>query len=198
MTKPSTKEKRIHKGELHKEVASMLCFLSEPDSNDIVLDPFCGYGSIPIERALTSPFRKIFAEDKNPKMILISTEKKSLITGSRNKKVKVRHNDILDGGLKYPDHSIDKIITDPPWGFYEKHELTTDVFYKRMMEEFMRVIKPDGIVVVLTANKNEFQACLELIRHHLAQIRKFDILVSGKKAAVYKLKIKNGDRNRNF
>ena len=40
-------EKSLQKGELRPELAYILAVLANLDSNKIVMDPFCGHGSIP-------------------------------------------------------------------------------------------------------------------------------------------------------
>ena len=50
LTKKPNQEKYLEKGELRPELASILCLISEPKDDDIFMDPFCGYGAIPIQR----------------------------------------------------------------------------------------------------------------------------------------------------
>jgi tRNA (guanine6-N2)-methyltransferase len=65
LSKHTAYEKILNKGELRPEIAFLMNWLSDPDKNDIVLDPFCGNGSIPIRRALNFPAKKIFAMIEN-------------------------------------------------------------------------------------------------------------------------------------
>ncbi len=44
-------------------MAALLALISEPNKEDKFLDPFTGLGSIPIQRALLSPYKRIFAYD---------------------------------------------------------------------------------------------------------------------------------------
>lgn len=81
---------------------------------------------------------------------------------------------------------ISKIITDPPWGLYKDIKNIT-AFYALMMKEFVRVLKSGGIIVLLTARKNEFEKVLSKHKN-LDLLEKYDILVSGKKSAIYKIK----------
>ena len=57
--------KKLPAGELRPELAYILCYLSEPDKSDIFLDPFAGYGSIPIERVKNFSYNLVFASDND-------------------------------------------------------------------------------------------------------------------------------------
>ena len=52
-------EKNLNKGELRPEIAYLMCCFAHVQSEDVVLEPFCGYGSIPIQLAKRFPCKKI-------------------------------------------------------------------------------------------------------------------------------------------
>jgi tRNA (guanine6-N2)-methyltransferase len=175
----------LEKGELGPEIAYTLCYLSEPNNDDIFLDPFCGYGSIPLERAVSFPYNMIFAFDNDPgkKRLVRSRVKESRIKGMFIVKTENALN------MKtFEDGFVHKIVTDPPWGFYKELPPDIDNFHSSMLEEFCRVLKRDGILVILTARKEEFEQALSTYKHELRLVKKLDILVSGKKAAIYKVR----------
>ena len=70
----------------------------------------------------------------------------------------------------FQDNTFDKIVTDPPWGYYSAQV---------SLKELSRVLKPTGIMVLLLADRDFTLPDLEIQE-------KYDILVSGKKAAIYK------------
>lgn len=59
-------------------------------------------------------------------------------------------------------NSIDKIVTDPPWGLNSGKTINLSDFYSKMLTEFYRITKPGGIIVILTAQK-ELLEC-ELVK----------------------------------
>lgn len=65
LTKKASTEKRLNKGELRPELCNIMCLISDINKDDIFWDPFCGYGSIPIERASMFPYSIIFAMDND-------------------------------------------------------------------------------------------------------------------------------------
>ncbi len=169
-------DKSLQKGELRPELANILCRLSEPSAKELFLDPFCGSGAIPIQRALMPPTGLVLASDIDERKV--SDLKARVKALDLTKRIVVRAGDALDLA-RYEAGSIHKIVTDPPWGHFA--QLSSD-FYGKMLGEFARVIRDDGIIVILTAET------LEGYLEGLALVKKFNILLSGKKAGVYVLR----------
>lgn len=78
----------------------------------------------------------------------------------------------------FQDNFIDVIVTDPPWGYFQNID---DNFYDLIFAELLRVIKPKGRLVLLTAQKEKMQN----ISSAFGLIAKYDILLSGQKAAIF-------------
>jgi len=185
LTKNPNYEKILRQGELRPELAHMMCLLSDPDKNDVILDPFAGYGSIPFECVKSFPVRRIIAGEKDKKLFNNLQEK----VRKENLNVVLGRWDALRI-TSLNANSVDKIITDPPWGFYDT-EIYIHTFYGKMVAEFLRVLKPGGIIVLLTAQKELLE---DVIKQHkeLTLENKYDVLVSGKKAGIYKILNKEG------
>lgn len=172
--------RKISAGELHPELAHILCLVSQPRPDDVFLDPFAGRGAIALERAVAFPYKRIIAGDISPVFVEALKRKSREI----KKTIDARELDaLLLSGI--PDASIDKIVTDPPWGIYRKVE---DGFYEAVLVSLLRVLKDDGLIVLLMADKTGFENALKMFSGRARVLEKHDILVSGKKAAVYKVK----------
>lgn len=179
LTSFPTGEKSLEPGQLKPQLAHLLCLLSEPNSQDKVLDPFAGYGSIPLERTYFK-YQEIIASDSEPKTVEQLQQK----VKDQNKKITVIQQDA--GSLDHiQDSSVDKIITDPPWGLFEKH-IDIPTLYELFLKQAARVLKPNGILVILTAQKEILEKLLAQ-ENSLKLEEKYDILVSGKKAGIYKI-----------
>lgn len=173
--------KLLEKGELRPELAAAMCLISEPKDQDSFIDPFCGSGAIPISRIKWPIKNQIIAGD-------ISSEKISKLTKKIHQLgLQSRINPLTLNALNMSfidNQSIDKIVTDPPWGHFDQ---ITDlpVFYKNTFTEFARILKKNGLLILLTAQKDLINELISTI-NNFKIIETYHILLSGKKAAIYK------------
>ncbi|GHT73304.1 hypothetical protein FACS1894124_1470 [Spirochaetia bacterium] len=117
LTKHGSFEKTLHPGELPPPLAYMMCYLSDPKPGDTVADPFCGYGSIPEQRLKRFPPAHFYASDIDEKALAYSRNK---ITGTLLERCHFKKADLYGVPALLPPGGIDAIITDPPWGMYDK------------------------------------------------------------------------------
>lgn len=160
----------IKKGELRPELAYSLNRLAEPTQDDVMLDPFCGHGAIPRARAHFFPCKEIHGLD-------IKINKKNLPHA-----INIRKADIKNIYSIFSPQSVDVIVTDPPWGhFNEKTDIPS--LYEELFKACEYLLKPNGRAVILTAQKDLF------ISKWSKKIQaRYDILVSGQKAAIFVIK----------
>lgn len=143
------------------------------------MDAFAGYGSIPKQLQKNFKFKKMYISDLNPRLVNKLSrdfEKKPAID------VSLRDAKNLVG---IANDSIDVIITDPPWGYYEQID-DIEQFYIDMLEEFNRVMKSDAKLILLSARKDEFESAIGSQPFMIE--KRIDTLVNGKKAGVYVIK----------
>lgn len=183
MLRITKNKKKLKDGELRPELTNILCILSKPNENDIFLDPFCGSGAIPLERSRIKSFRGIFACDKNEEIIknLKQTIKK-ISNKKLNKSFFAKNIDFLKNN--FDNEYFTTIVTDPPWGFFEKID-NIFVFYNNILNKMHRILIKNGIIVLLSANKEEINTILQQNQNKFNLINNYNILVSGKKAGIY-------------
>ena len=171
-------EKNLNKGELRPELAYLMCCFAEINENDVIAEPFCGYGSIPIQLVKKFHFLHLYVSDIDEEKITALKEKKQF---KQNDFVSVEVQDAFS--LKQiKDNSVDVIISDPPWGFFEDVG-DISLFYDKMFCSFKRILKNDGKMIILSARKDELEYAAE--KNNYKIIEKVDTLVNGKKACVY-------------
>lgn len=171
-------EKNLNKGELRPELAYLMCCFAELKENDVIAEPFCGYGSIPIQLAKKFHFLHLYVSDIDEEKITALKEKKQF---KQNDFVSVEVQDAFS--LKQiKDNSVDVIISDPPWGFFEDVG-DISLFYDKMFYSFKRILKKNGKMIILSARKDELEYAAE--KNNYKIIEKVDTLVNGKKACVY-------------
>ena len=182
ISKRAFTEKNLNQGELRPEIANLICCFSDISDKDVVCDPFCGYGAIPNQIVNNFRFNKLIIGDTDKNKIAIVKTKKGIIN-NKNVSVFVQDALVMD---KVLDKSVDVIITDPPWGFYEKID-DINVFYENMFVSFRRVLKDGGRAIVLSARKQELENAAHKTGFNLQS--SVHTLVNGKKASVYKFLI---------
>ena len=106
--------------------------------------------------------------------------------GDLKRRVVVRQGDARQLS-RYADGSIHKIVTDPPWGSFQELADGPETFYREVLAELARVLAPGGLLVLLLARADFLGPLLETLPA-LERVESWPILVSGKKAVVYKLR----------
>lgn len=182
ITRHTAYEKILAKGELRPELSNLLCLLSEPTAQDVFLDPLAGSGSIPIERSTMCPYTKIYISDQDQEVIAKLKDKIQNL--HKNNIIVYKHNALHLA--TYTNFSINKIVTDPPWGVHQGENLDLVQFYSSMLQSFEKILMENGVIVLLVGRNSYIEDALK--NCSLSLVSKFDILVSGRKASVYKIK----------
>lgn len=192
-------EKNLNHGELRPEIAYLICVYAELPENAVVADPFCGYGSIPVQLAKRFKCSKIYVSDiDDEKVKMISCGALRQAQGpqtaqrpqtaqepqtAQGPQIDLRQADAFE--LSHiADDSLDAIITDPPWGLWENIPDIED-FYNKMFLSFRRILKTDGTMTILSARTKELEAAAKT--QGLTIQKSLHTLVNGKKASVYYL-----------
>ena len=177
LRKRAATEKNLRPGELRPECACLMCMCGNPAKQSVILDPFAGYGAIPAQLIRHFPFGRLCVSDNDPDKV---NALKKALPGN----VQVACEDALRlAGIA--DASVDLILTDPPWGYYEQID-GIPLFYEGMLRAFRRVLKADGRAVLLCARKEEIEQAVKRTGAFVIG-RTIHTLVNGKKAGVYLL-----------
>ena len=180
ITKREFTEKNLNKGELRPEIAYFLCCFADVQPSDIILEPFCGYGSIPVQLVKKFHFQKLYISDIEEERLELTKARKQIAQAPEGL-IDCRTADALS--LNHiNDNSIRLIISDPPWGFFEDIGDIKD-YYNKMFKSFSRVLSPDGRMVILSARKEELEQTV--CANGFKIKNSLHTLVNGKKAGVY-------------
>lgn len=179
LRKRTSTEKTLNQGELRPEFAAFMCSCTEIKPQDTICDPFCGYGAIAKQLCRHFQYKTLLCSDLDKSKI--QELKKTQLAKQPGLYLSCADATNL---MNTPNESVDLIITDPPWGYFEEIE-DIEQFYVRMFSEFQRILIQGGKIVILSARKEELR--------NAALSAKFSIkneihtLVNGKKAAVFLL-----------
>ncbi|SFI59236.1 23S rRNA G2445 N2-methylase RlmL [Treponema bryantii] len=172
-------EKNLNKGELRPEIAYLICCFADIQASDTILEPFCGYGSIPVQLAKKFRFEKLYVSDLDSERATQTAARKQL--SAPNIECCAADATVLS---HIADKSINLVITDPPWGYFEELP-DIEGFYKKMFASFDRVLTQDGRMVILSARKEELERTAAAAGFKIQN--SLHTLVNGKKAGVYQL-----------
>lgn len=173
-------EKNLNKGELRPEIAYLICCFANIQKDDTILEPFCGYGSIPVQLAKKFRFKKLYVSDIEEDRVIQTSSRKQLSMAQEGL-IDCRKEDAFQ--LSHiEDKSISLVITDPPWGYYEDIGDINE-FYKKMFRSLNRVLTDNGRAVILSARKEELE--LTAAENGFKIKNSLHTLVNGKKAGVY-------------
>ena len=170
--------KVIHRpGSLRPSVAAALALLSQPQPEDVVLDPFCGTATVLIERAHLGRYRLLIGCDRDGQALSAAREN----VGPRYKPLELHRWDAA--ALPLPDSSVSAIITNLPWGIRHGSHQDNRRLYPAVLLELQRVLKPGGKMVIISG---EVRLMSELIGRGLLRPHKvLHVSVLGTGAAVY-------------
>lgn len=139
-------------GDVCEQVQESFCLsmLTDAKAGDILMDPFCGTGIIPIEAAqyYGGNVFSICADaavDETKKAAANTIFSKSAgataVIAAQAERLPLR------------DHCLGAIVSDMPWGRRSGAFSCNAVMYPRFLKEAHRVLRPDGRMLLLTLEK---------------------------------------------
>lgn len=162
---------------LRPTVAAAMCQLSRPTTQDIVLDPLCGAGTILIERALAGPYDTLLGGDLRPEAVAVARR------NARAARADVSLETWDARRLSLDPESVTRIITNLPFGKQiGTHEQNVKL-YTALAQEFRRVLTPDGVLVALTSENRLWETALR--EHGWRVTKKVVLVVLGQPASIF-------------
>lgn len=174
-----TRPAHVRKGELSPAVASCMAYLAKPEAGGAFMDPFAGSGALGVARMGLGKSKRIFLSDMDGDAV---ARLRKRIPG----RAEIEQLDALKLAARFGPGEFTEIVTDPPWGLFRPLAADPSDFCRSMISNFQYALAPYGMCVVLTAMKAEFAEAVR--KSGLELIERFDILVNGKKAAIFVMK----------
>ena len=132
---------------LRPSVAYCLVHLSDPQPEDIFMDPLCGAGTILIERAYAGHYGYLLGGD----ISLEAVEAAQTNIGRKHQPRQLFHWDART--LPLDRRSVDKIVCSLPAGKKGADESEIAELYWEFLTECERALKPAGRMVLLTTER---------------------------------------------
>lgn len=168
------KLRNLEQGELRPELAHIMGLLAGLDHKDVVLDPFAGYGAIVRECLQGFHCQEVIAVEFNEHLVPHLKAIPHLIA-KQGDAARLPHIET---------RSIDRVITDPPWGRFEA-EAHLEHLYHESLIQMHRVLRTKGCAVLLTGVDFLPQIAQQV---GFAVEKQYSILVNGQKAKLFKLR----------
>ena len=170
---------------LRATICYNLLRLAHPNPGDIITDPMCGGGSIPIEATLVYTKSYVIGGDNHPKAI--DRTKSNVDTCTTKSKIDLVHWNVQQLPLK--DSCVDIVITDMPFGKRSGRMIDNRILYKQFLVELGRVVKPStGRAVLLTYDRRSFNTALQAAGNLFWVTKMLGVNIGGLQAAVYVVK----------
>jgi len=181
---PSWRErhKRVafHPASLNPTVAYAMILLVGVSDDDVFLDPACGGGTLLTERAAAGPARLILGGDIWERAIRISLQN---LAADEGPAVLVRWD---AGRLPLAEASVDRVASNLPFGHRIGHGAVVRSFYRRLLPELSRVLRPGGRAALLTSRERWLGRAIK-DNPLLEKEQALRIILGGKEAAIFLL-----------
>jgi tRNA (guanine6-N2)-methyltransferase len=145
---------------LRPSMAAAMVYLTNPQPDDVFLDPMCGSGTILLERIYTGPYKKILGGDiDNGRVDATRQNLPQRRKGRKEHMITVRQWDAQ--ALPLDNASVDKVATNLPFGKQIGADQDLESLYHGLFSELARVVVPDGRIVLLSS---EYDLIKQLMR----------------------------------
>jgi len=155
----STRNWRVcnYEGALNATVAYAMALLTNPTPTDIFLNPACGSGTLLIERLSSAPVKLAIGCDIQSDAIQCAN--KNVHASSYSRPIRVYPWDARF--LPFPNHSIDALVSDLPFGHLVGSHAENKILYPRLLNEAARVAKQNARFVLITHEVRMMDALLK-------------------------------------
>lgn len=191
---------------LKANIANAMIMLSELGSDKTLLDPFMGSGTILVEARRLYPQLNLMGVDRGEKaflgtcqnldfagiihhqssnMELFQTSKTTV--DSPEPLAQIFHGDALQMSRYIVPHSVDAIVTDPPYGVRMSKKIQYYEFYLSLLGQSRKVLKIGGYCVIILVKRYAFDDALAKIKG-FKEIERFQVRLGEFTTHIVKLK----------
>lgn len=164
-------------GSLRPAVAAAMAWLSDPAEHDVTLDPFCGAGTVLVERAHLGRYAKLIGGDSDPAALAAAREN----IGPRHQPLELHEWNAT--ALPLARACVTKVVTNLPWGRRHGSHEKNLTLYPRALAELRRVAAPGATFVILTADSRLMDQAIR--RERMRPERIFRVAILGAPATIY-------------
>jgi len=159
---------------INPSLAYIMCQMAEINDQDIVLDPFCGGGTLPITASLYFGAKKVLASDISGNAVDITIQNIKHAHLNKNKYVVFR-SDVSK--LKLQKDYINKVVTNLPFGIRTGDHESNLRIYSTFAKYMNTILKIDSHLVILTQEKELVRSVFNKVKFTL--LNEYDVNQGG-------------------
>lgn len=130
---------------LRPSIAAAMIHLTEPEPDDVFLDPMSGSGTLLMERRMAGPYRQLLGGDNNATHANYS--KLNVLKMRKERPFSCTIHQLNGKSLPFADGSIDKVATSLP----SVHRNKLARLYPAFFAELARVLRENGRAVIFSS-----------------------------------------------
>lgn len=160
---------------LRPALAAAMVLLTEPEDDDVFLDPMAGAGTLLTERAAAGRFAQILGGDNSAAAV------EAMRVNTRRLKGDITCRQWNARSLPQPDASVDKVAVNLPFGKQVSDETNLSDLYCDVLMEIERVLRPGGRLVALAGDIKLLEAARSAVapKLHVEQYARLEVLGQG-------------------
>lgn len=143
---------------LKPNVAYALLRLAHLEDPSVLLDPFCGSGTILWEAGALWPNTSLLGNDWNDEPL--AGARQNAEAQEMTDRVTFYNTDVWHLSETLGDQTADLIVTNPPFGVRLASSMDFHPFYRRVLQQFSEVLTSSGRVVILVLRQAPFNKAL--------------------------------------
>lgn len=144
---------------LKANVAYALLRLSHLGAPGVLVDPFCGSGTILLEAAHVWSNARLYGNDWKEEAV--TGARRNLDRAGIGDRATVREGDVWHLAETFDDVQADGIVTNPPFGIRIGRGMNFFPFYRRILEQMAALLRPEGRAVLLVLKRGPFNRALD-------------------------------------
>lgn len=141
---------------LNATLAAALVWLTSPAPDEVFLDPLCGAGTLLRERALAGSYARLLGGDRDERAVTLARANLAQLPN-----LALQQWDAT--ALPLADGSVDKAALNPPYGRRAGSHAANATLYPALLAELARVVRPGGLVALVTTEKRLTLATLRAL-----------------------------------
>ncbi|NJN17728.1 MAG: methyltransferase [Oscillochloris sp.] len=163
---------------LRPALAAAMVMLSEPQRDDVFLDPMAGAGTLLLERAAAGPFAEMHGGDNSHEAV------RAMEVNLRSVKGQITISRWDARRLPMENESVDAITVNLPFGKQVADEVIIHDLYQDVLKEATRVLASGGRLVALAGDWRALESARAAVTRSLRAGPRHRVIVLGQTATI--------------